>query len=139
MIALQSMFFFDERDCTKDEEEGTTVVINNCVMTFSIGRKVNLARLAFQTHGEFNPANFAAAKIRLTDPATTALVFASGKVVCTGAPSERAAFLASHKYVKLIRETIDPRANMFNLKFQNIVASAFFGCVSQRIARTSRL
>lgn len=34
-------------------------------MTFSTGRKLNLSKLVWKVHGEFDPSNFAAAKIRL--------------------------------------------------------------------------
>lgn len=42
-------------------------------------------------HGEnveYNPKRFAAAIMRIRDPRTTALIFKSGKMVCTGAKSE---------------------------------------------------
>jgi transcription initiation factor TFIID TATA-box-binding protein len=37
---------------------------------------------------EFRPKRFAAAIMRIREPKTTALIFKSGKMVCTGAKSE---------------------------------------------------
>ena len=37
---------------------------------------------------EYKPKRFAAAIMRIRDPKTTALIFRSGKMVCTGAKSE---------------------------------------------------
>ena len=60
--------------------------------------------------------------IRIRDPKTTALIFASGKMVCTGAKNEQASKQAARKYARIIQKL------GFNVKFkdfkvQNIVAS----------------
>lgn len=44
---------------------------------------------------EYKPKRFAAAIMRIRDPKTTALIFASGKMVCTGAKSEEMSETAS--------------------------------------------
>ena len=55
-------------------------------------------------------------------PRTTALIFASGNMVCTGAKDELRARLASHKYVRLLRLAgFDVRFCSFRI--QNLVAS----------------
>ena len=36
-------------------------------------------------NAEYNPKRFAAVIMRIRDPRTTALIFSSGKMVCTGA------------------------------------------------------
>jgi len=53
-------------------------------------------------NAEYNPKRFAAVIIRLRDPKTTALIFASGKMVCTGAKSENESLLAARKYARMI-------------------------------------
>jgi TATA-box binding protein (TBP) (component of TFIID and TFIIIB) len=40
-------------------------------------------------NAEYNPKRFAAVIMRIRDPKTTALIFASGKMVVTGAKSRR--------------------------------------------------
>jgi transcription initiation factor TFIID TATA-box-binding protein len=42
--------------------------------------------------------------MRIRDPKTTALIFRSGKVVCTGAKSEEIAKTACKMYTKQIRK-----------------------------------
>ena len=103
--------------------------INNCVVTAFLGCRLDLPTLAWRCHGEFDPVKFAAAKLRISDPPTTALIFASGKVVCTGAASERAAFAAVLKYARLIRRNVPgkSRVRCLDVRFQNMVSSARFG------------
>lgn len=43
------------------------------------------------------PQRFAAVIMRIREPKTTALIFASGKMVCTGAKSEQDSKLAAKK------------------------------------------
>jgi transcription initiation factor TFIID TATA-box-binding protein len=46
--------------------------------------------------------------MRLTDPKTTALIFKSGKMVCTGAKSEDDSNRAARKYAKIIQTLGNP-------------------------------
>lgn len=41
--------------------------------------------------------------MRLRKPKTTALVFASGKMVCTGAKTENESRIAARKYARIIQ------------------------------------
>jgi TATA-box binding protein (TBP) (component of TFIID and TFIIIB) len=60
--------------------------------------------------------------MRIRDPKTTALIFASGKMVVTGAKSEDDSRLASRKYARIIQKLgFDARFQEF--KIQNIVGS----------------
>ena len=65
--------------------------------------KLDLKKIALKArNAEYNPKvfyffvftnflqRFAAVIIRIRDPKTTALIFSSGKMVCTGAKDERA-------------------------------------------------
>lgn len=65
---------------------------------------------------------FASVVMRIRDPKTTALIFASGKIVCTGAKSEKAAKEATRKYAKIIQK-LDFPAKFKDFKIQNVVAS----------------
>ena len=119
-------WLFPTNEILKDR---TTIVVSNCVATAFLGRRISLPLVATGCQGEFNPVSFAAAKLRLTNPSTTALVFGSGKIVCTGAGSERKAFVALLKYCRLIREC-EPGVCLLDVKFQNIVSTASLGrCV----------
>lgn len=54
-------------------------------------------------NAEYNPKRFAAVIMRIREPRTTALIFSSGKMVCTGAKSEEQARLAARKYARIIQ------------------------------------
>lgn len=65
---------------------------------------------------------FAAVIMRIREPKTTALIFASGKMVVTGAKSEDDSKLASRKYARIIQKLGFP-AKFTDFKIQNIVGS----------------
>lgn len=46
--------------------------------------------------------------MRLRQPKTTALIFASGKMVCTGAKNEEASKIASRKFARIIQKLGNP-------------------------------
>lgn len=60
--------------------------------------------------------------MRIRDPKTTALVFASGKMVITGARSKEEAQLGGRKYARLIQKLGNP-AKFKDFKVQNMVGS----------------
>lgn len=98
--------------------------IDNVVATFTMADKVDLEQVARKLYFlEYNCSKFTAATLRLKQPATTALTFSSGSVVCTGAKSIEAALQAAHIYVDIFRRVI-PHAAVSNFKIQNLVANA---------------
>ena len=60
--------------------------------------------------------------MRIREPKTTALIFASGKMVVTGAKSEDDSKLASRKYARIIQK-LGFGAKFTDFKIQNIVGS----------------
>ena len=60
--------------------------------------------------------------MRIREPKTTALIFASGKMVVTGAKSEDDSRLASRKYARIIQK-LGFDAKFAEFKIQNIVGS----------------
>lgn len=61
--------------------------------------------------------------MRIREPKTTALIFASGKMVCTGAKSEEMSETASRQYAHSIRKVGNKEVKMTDFKIQNIVGS----------------
>jgi transcription initiation factor TFIID TATA-box-binding protein len=100
--------------------------IKNCVATAFFGAPLDLEEISWKKHGEFNPLSFAAAKFRLKTPSTTALMFASGKIVCTGAPSEDSAHEAILKYFRMVQSVV-PSATCLDVAIENIVGTAYLG------------
>lgn len=63
--------------------------LQNIVSTANLGCELKLRQIALQArNAEYNPKRFAAVIMRIKEPKTTALIFSSGKMVCTGAKSE---------------------------------------------------
>jgi transcription initiation factor TFIID TATA-box-binding protein len=117
-----------EKGCGDEKLVIPPYVLVNVVSTFSLGVKdLDLQKLAQQNRFfEFNPQTFAASTLRTTNPRTTALAFASGNMVCTGARNELESRLAARKYCRILQNA--KIAVMFkNFKIQNIVASAAVG------------
>lgn len=60
--------------------------------------------------------------MRIREPKTTALIFASGKIVVTGAKSEDNSKLASRKYARILQK-LGFNTKFTDFKIQNIVGS----------------
>ena len=97
--------------------------LQNIVSTANLGCQLKLRQIALQArNAEYNPKRFAAVIMRIREPKTTALIFSSGKMVCTGAKSEEDSKKASRKYAKIIRSLGFP-VEFKDFKVQNIVGS----------------
>nr|CAB3499582.1 unnamed protein product [Digitaria exilis] len=95
----------------------------NIVSTVNLDCQLDLKMIALQArNAEYNPKRFAAVIMRIREPKTTALVFASGKMVCTGAKSEEHSKLAARKYARIIQKLGYP-AKFKDFKIQNMVGS----------------
>ena len=77
-------------------------------------------------NAEYNPKRFQAVIMRIREPRTTALIFASGKMIVTGARSEDAALIAGKKYVAIIVKVGFP-ARFEEFKVQNMTCSCDAG------------
>ncbi|KAF9661163.1 hypothetical protein SADUNF_Sadunf19G0039100 [Salix dunnii] len=81
---------------------GIVPILQNIVSTVNLDCKLDLKQIALQArNAEYNPKRFAAVIMRIREPKTTALIFASGKMVCTGAKSEQQSKLAARKDFKI--------------------------------------
>ncbi|KAC9138564.1 hypothetical protein E3N88_46307 [Mikania micrantha] len=102
---------------------GIVPILQNIVSTVNLDCKLDLKAIALQArNAEYNPKRFAAVIMRIREPKTTALIFASGKMVCTGAKSEQQSKLAARKYARIIQKLGFP-AKFKDFKIQNIVGS----------------
>ena len=94
---------------------GIVPILQNVVATVDLGCQLDLKTIAMHArNAEYNPKRFAAAIVRIKDPKTTALIFASGKMVCTGAKSEDLAKLASKKVRRVCASRGVPAINMLS-------------------------
>ncbi|XP_021050061.1 TATA box-binding protein-like protein 2 isoform X1 [Mus pahari] len=105
------------------ECSGIVLQLQNVVSTANLACKLDLRKIALNAKNtEYNPKRFAAVIMRIREPRTTALIFSSGKVVCTGAKSEEESRLAARKYARVVQKLGFP-IRFFNFKIQNMVVS----------------
>jgi len=100
------------------------IEIVNIVVSTSLEHDIPLEKMAATlSNTEYNPEQFPGLVIRIKDPKTSALIFSSGKVVCTGARTIEKVQESIKKIIKSllkigIKIKIKPE-----IKIQNIVAS----------------
>jgi transcription initiation factor TFIID TATA-box-binding protein len=104
------------------------ITVQNIVSTFNVGCCVDLKRLVQHckdaTH---NPRKFSAVTMKMKVPKATALIFASGKIVCIGTKSvvdNSEAILTVSNILKLIGYPVKAT----DVKIRNVVGSANINC-----------
>lgn len=104
------------------------IEIVNIVVSSDLKKEIPLEKMAATlSNTEYNPEQFPGLVLRIKEPKTTALVFSSGKIVCTGARNMEDVERAIQAIIKSIKKlniivTIKPEINV-----QNIVASGSVG------------
>src|SRR3989442_5811655 len=104
------------------------VSIENVVASASINQTVDLNLITKNfVDVEYHPEQFPGLVYRLKNPKTATLIFSSGKMVCTGAKSERQARKAVLKVVDELKRDGIVILGKPEITIQNIVASAGLG------------
>jgi transcription initiation factor TFIID TATA-box-binding protein len=102
--------------------------IENVVASATLKQNIDLNAIVRIFPGvEYRPEQFPGLVYRLKKPKTATLVFNSGKMVCTGAKSERQARKAVMKVVDDLKRNGIVIVGKPDIKIQNIVASAGLG------------
>lgn len=65
--------------------------------------------------------------MKLAQPRATAMLFANGKLVCTGAETEEAIKAAARKFTQVIQKMDHPGVNLIDFKIQNVVGTCSLG------------
>ena len=104
------------------------IEIVNIVVSASLGHDIPLEKMAATlSNTEYNPEQFPGLVIRIKDPKTSALIFSSGKIVCTGARTIEKVQESIKKIIKSL-EKINIKIKIKpEIKIQNIVASGSVG------------
>jgi transcription initiation factor TFIID TATA-box-binding protein len=108
----------------------TKAIINiqNVVASATLNQKIDLNSVVKSYPGvEYRPEQFPGLVFRLKKPKTATLIFSSGKMVCTGAKSEKLARRAVMTVVKELKKSGIIIIGKPDLKIQNIVSSASLG------------
>jgi transcription initiation factor TFIID TATA-box-binding protein len=104
------------------------ISIQNIVASVSLNQRINLQEIVEKfPQTEYNPSVFPGLVFRLKKPKTATLIFGTGKMVCTGAKSEKESRSAVEKVVKELRSQGIVINEKPEVKIQNIVASAELG------------
>jgi transcription initiation factor TFIID TATA-box-binding protein len=102
--------------------------IQNVVASATLNQRVDLNAVVKSYPGvEYRPEQFPGLVFRIKRPKTATLIFNSGKMVCTGAKSEKEARRAVMNVIKELRKGGIIIISKPELKIQNIVASASLG------------
>ncbi len=104
------------------------ITIQNIVASATLDQRMNLKLIAQKfPQTEYNPKVFPGLVFRLKKPKTATLIFETGKMVCTGAKSEKEAMQAVNKVLKELKTRGVPVSGKPVVIIQNIVASAALG------------
>ncbi len=104
------------------------IKVVNIVVSTSLEKDIPLEKMAATlSNTEYNPEQFPGLVIRIKEPKTSALIFSSGKVVCTGARNLDQVRESLKQIIKSLEKinvkvTVEPE-----IKIQNIVASGMIG------------
>ena len=102
--------------------------IENVVASATLNQRMDLNSIVqLFPSVEYRPEQFPGLVYRLKKPKTAALIFSSGKMVCTGAKSERLARKAIMKVVDELKRNGIVILGKPEIQVQNIVASAGLG------------
>ena len=108
-----------------------SIRIQNVVASVTLNQRFDLNAIVKGNPGvEYNPKRFPGLVFRLKKPKTAILIFSTGKMVCTGAKSEKKAKQAVKKVVKELKNSGIIIPGKPEIKVVNIVASAdLFGTI----------
>ena len=123
---------FNENDCAlfldTEEIEYTPNVeelkpeINNIISSVSLGSNLNIKNIALKIKNAEYTNNFSKLILKSKDAKATATIFSSGKMICSGAKTEKQSKSICLKFGKIVNK-IGFNAELKNFKIQNIVAS----------------
>ncbi len=109
-------------------EDKTFTSIENVVASATLKQNIDLlAIVRIFPSVEYRPEQFPGLVFRLKKPKTATLIFGSGKMVCTGAKTERQAKKAVLKVIDDLKRNGMVIAGKPEIQIQNIVASAGLG------------
>jgi transcription initiation factor TFIID TATA-box-binding protein len=102
-----------------------SIRIENVVSSVTLNQKIDLnAVVKGNPLVEYRPEKFPGLVFRLKKPKTAILIFSTGKMVCTGAKSEKESKRAVMKVVKELKKSGIVIVGKPEIKVVNIVASA---------------
>ena len=109
----------------KDENaKEVDIVINNVVSSFSVRCHLNLREIALNGKNVEYRKEHGMVTMKLRRPYTTASIWSSGKITCTGANSEDQARIAARRFARTLQKL------GFNTRFRNYRVVNVLGTVT---------
>src|SRR3989338_4928438 len=109
-------------------KERHDVEVVNIVVSASLGHDIPLEKMAATlSNTEYNPEQFPGLVLRIKEPKTSALIFSSGKIVCTGARSMDKVRESIQKIMKSLEKINIKITQEPEVTIQNMVASGAVG------------
>lgn len=101
------------------------VKVENVVASAALGQRLPLDKIALLLENtEYEPEQFPGLVYRLKEPKAAALLFGSGKIVCTGTKSAEQAEEAVAKIIEELRDAEVEIESTPEIEVQNVVASS---------------
>ena len=101
------------------------IKIQNIVASAALNQRISLTKIVEKfPFAEYSPRVFPGLVFRLKKPKTATLIFETGKMVCTGAKSEKEAIQAVNKVTRELKNHGIQLEHKPEVTIQNIVASA---------------
>ncbi|GLH13805.1 TATA box-binding protein-like protein 1 [Gryllus bimaculatus] len=124
----ESIVKSEETTADNSETPEIDIVINNVVCSFSVRCHLNLRQIALNgSNVEYRREN-GMITMKLRKPYTTASMWSSGKITCTGATSEPQAKVAARRYARCLQKL------GFKTKFNNFRVVNVLGTCSMPFA-----
>jgi transcription initiation factor TFIID TATA-box-binding protein len=101
------------------------IKIENIVASASLNVEIPLEKIVSRLEGtEYEPEQFPGLVYRMDKPKAAALIFGSGKIVCTGARSIEDVNTVFKKVISVVKSVGVEVPKSFKIQVENIVASA---------------
>ncbi|XP_046745672.1 TATA box-binding protein-like 1 [Diprion similis] len=111
-----------ETEAPEMEAPEIDIVINNVVCSFSVRCHLNLRKIALEgSNVEYRREN-GMITMKLRRPYTTASIWSSGKVTCTGATSEDQAKIAARRFARSLQK-LDFKVRFNNFRVVNVLGT----------------
>lgn len=105
-----------------EEAPEIDIIINNVVCSFSVRCHLNLRQIALTgVNVEFRREN-GMVTMKLRRPYTTASIWSSGRITCTGATSEAQAKVAARRYARCLQK-LGFKAKFHNFRVVNVLGT----------------
>ena len=120
----QSSIFFDVEDFSYTPNiEELEPKIENIISSVNLGNNLNLKNISLKLkNAEYNSNKSSTLTLKTKDNKVTATIFTNGKMICSGAKSEKESKGACMKFAKIVKK-VGFNTDLKDFKIQNIIAS----------------